>query len=264
MGRIHDAILILERTEDGTDRALQLAGLISTLFKIKGVGLVVTGQLAYEVYANTSTDRPSLELAVIAGDLAPRTVMEIMRGQLYARGSIYQWTVAGIPVSFYPKAVLANIDMCRDFTTSNGVVLVLPVEEILADRILAAVYPEADSEMHEQAHSLLVSGLAEAFIIDWTVLHTLCHRPDYRIGEELAKMRLQAKRDIDAMGAEPDRIGATGKLPMINVPMLPESGAVLEGNEVNVVVTPAAELAAEKAAAPAAEETPLPVDPEKV
>jgi hypothetical protein len=46
MGRIDDAIRTLEGMANGTERALQLAGLISTLFKIKGVMLVVTNQLA--------------------------------------------------------------------------------------------------------------------------------------------------------------------------------------------------------------------------
>jgi hypothetical protein len=43
--------------------------------------------------------------------------------------------------------------------------------------------------------------------MDWTALHGLCHRPDYRVGEELARMRLGAKKDVDAMGASRDHVG---------------------------------------------------------
>jgi hypothetical protein len=248
MGRIDDAIQALEATEDTTERALQLAGLISTLFKIKGVSLVVTGQLAYDSYANTSSERPEVDLAVFAGDLAPRTVLEIMRGQLFARGTLYQWTVADIPVRFHHGVVMANRELCREFTTDHGVVKILAVEEITADRILAAVYPAFDPEAHEQAHVLLMHGLAETFKMDWPVLHALCHRPEYRVGEELARMRLEAKKGVDVLGAAPDRVGETGTLPSISATpaeTAPEAEAALEppaettsADEVNVVTTP--------------------------
>ena len=57
MGRIDDAIRTLESVPDETERALQLAGLISTLFKIKGVILVVTNQLAFDGYVNTISEK---------------------------------------------------------------------------------------------------------------------------------------------------------------------------------------------------------------
>ncbi len=219
MGRIDDAIQTLERIEDGTERALQLAGLISTLFKIKGVILVVTNQLAYNSYANTESENPEVELAAFAGDLTPRTILEIMRGQLYATGSIYHWTVAGIPVRFQNDAVIAYRELCRDFTTDHGVVKLVPVEEIAADCLLAAVYPEPDPEAQARAHRLLVGGLTEAFDMNWTVLHALCHRPEYRVGEELAQMRLAAKKDADAIGGARDHIGETSVLPSVKPSM---------------------------------------------
>jgi hypothetical protein len=218
MGRIDDAIQMLGELEDGTERALQLAGLLSTLFKIKGVILVVTNQLAYNSYANTTSEPPEVELAAFAGALTPRTLLEIMRGQLHAQGSIYNWTVAGIPVRFQNDTVIAYRELCRDITTDHGVVKLLPVEEITADCILAAVYPEPDPEAHARARLLMVNGLAEAFQMDWTVLHTLCHRPEYRVGEELARMRLAAKKEVDATGAGRDHIGETSKLPSIQGP----------------------------------------------
>jgi len=219
MGRIDDAIRMLEATEDGTERALQLAGLISTLFKIKGVVLIVTGQLAYDSYANTASEPAEVELAPFAGDLAPRTILEIMRGHLYGKGSLYQWTVAGTPVRFHHDVVVANRELCRDITTEHGVVKLLPVEEITADNILAAVYPESDADAEDRARLLLINALAEAFLMDWTALQALCHRPEYRVGEELAQMRQAAKKEVDAMGASRDHIGQTTVLPNVGAAM---------------------------------------------
>jgi hypothetical protein len=209
--------------EDRTERALQLAGLISTLFKIKGVVLVATNQLAFDSYANTESENPEVTLAAFAGDLAPRVVLEIMRGQLRAGGSIHRWTVAEIPVRFQNDTVIVHRELCRDFTTDHGVLKLLPVEEITADCILAAVHPEPDAGAQARARQLLVNGLAEGFQMDWTVLHALCHRPNYRVGEELAQMRLAAKKKVDAMGTGRDHIGETSVLPSIKA--APEKSA---------------------------------------
>jgi len=244
MGRIDDAIQALQATEDGTERALQLAGLISTLFKIKNVSLVVIGQLAFDSYANTASPYPEVELAPFAGDLAPRTVLEIMHGQLYGQGSLYYWVVAGVPVRFVHDPGIVKRDLCRDFTTDHGVVKLMPVEEITADRILAAVHPALDPGAHQQAHHLLVNGLADTFHMDWTALHALCHRPEYRVGEELATMRLEAKKDMDALGVGRDHVGETGKLPTLaeltsqHVPETEIADELPIIDEINVVVTP--------------------------
>ena len=124
----------------------------------------------------------------------------------------------GISVRFQNDAVIVRRESCRDFTTNLGVIKLVPVEEITADYILAAVHPEPDADAQARAHLLLVSGLAEVFHMDWPMLHALCHRPDYRVGEELAQMRLAAKRDVDAMGMARDHIGETSKLPSITAP----------------------------------------------
>ena len=199
----------------GTERALQLAGLISTLFKINGVGLVTTGQLAFHGYADTRFDQPEIDFAPLTGSLPPRTVLEVMRGQIHAKGSIYEWHVGRIPVRFHDSVRLAHRELCRDFTTDHGVAKLVPVEEITADYILASVYPSHDTGAYVRAHRLLFNGLAEAFEMNWPVLSSLCHRPEYRVGEELAQMRIEAKKDVDAQGKGPDHIGDTGQMPSI-------------------------------------------------
>ncbi len=206
---------LLEGMDDQAERALQLAGLISTLFKIKGVVLVATHQLAFDSYADTASEFPEVELAAFAGSLAPRTILDIMRGQLYAQGSLYHWTVAEIPIRFHHDTVILHRELCRDFTTDHGVVKLVPVEEITANWILASVHPEPDPNAQARAQRLLVYGLNEAFDMNWTVLHSLCHRPEYRVGEELASMRREAKREVDKMGTERDHIGETSVLPKI-------------------------------------------------
>lgn len=207
MGRIDDALVSLQQMEDETERALQLAGLISTLFKIRGVGLVVTGQLAFDSYANTTSPNPELELASFAGKFTPRLMQDIMVGQLHAEGLIGRWKVAGLPVRFIGDVVTAHRALCRDFTTDHGVVKLIPAEEITVERILAAVYPVPNAVAQEEARLLLINGLTNAFQMDWAVLRTLADSPDYRVGEELAQMRAAAKQEVDALGLSTDHVG---------------------------------------------------------
>lgn len=207
MGRIDDALLSLDSIEDTTERALQLAGLISTLFKLRGITLVVTGQMAFGSYANAVSDKPELELAIFSGDRVPRIELDILRGQLRAKGTFDHWKVAGIPVQLLGAATIARRDLCRDFMTDLGIVKLVPAEEITADCILASIYPDTNAEAQTRARLLLINGLSEAFKMDWTALQTLCDRSDYRVGEELARMRQAAKKDVDAIGGVADPLG---------------------------------------------------------
>ncbi len=215
MGRIDEALVRLDQLGDETERALELAGLVSTLFKIRGVVLVVTGRLAFDSYANTTTPGPELELATFAGKITPRMLQEIMGTQLHGEGSIDRWKVAGISIRFQGNVTTAHPALCRDFMTDLGVAKLIPVEEITAERILASVYPAPNATAHEEARQLLINGLTEAFKMDWTVLGTLCHQPEYRVGEELAQLRAKAKQEADAQGLGADPIGQSQVLPPV-------------------------------------------------
>jgi hypothetical protein len=210
MGRIDEAIQHIEQIADGTERAFQMAGLISTLFKLKGVVLIVTGHPAFEIYANATSDHPAVELAVFSGQPSPRIVLDVMRGQLHAKGGQGRWRVAGIPVRLLGHTTIAYPDLCRDFNTDHGVVKLVPAEELTVECVLASIHPEPDHEAQTRARLLLINGLTEAFHMDWATLQTLSNHSDYRVSEELARMRTAAKKDVDAMSAAPDHISHPG------------------------------------------------------
>ena len=215
MSKIDEAMASLVQIEDHTERALELAGLISTLFKLRGVVLVVTGELAYASYADVPLTQPELELAPITGKLAPRLVQEIMSGQLGGEGAIGRWIIADIPVRLYNQFDFSMRELCRDFNTDHGVVKLVPAEEITAERILASIYPVANPVAHRQAIKLLINALTDAFRMDWIALRKICYLPDYRVGEELAQFRTEAKQRADTLGLTTDPVDgkATGKLP---------------------------------------------------
>jgi hypothetical protein len=219
MSKIDQAMAALGQIEDQTERALELAGLISTLFKLRGVVLVVTGELAYASYADAPLPHPEVELAPLTGKLAPRLAQEIMSGQLGGEGAIGRWVVADIPVRLFNELDLSMRELCRDFNTDHGVVKLIPAEEITAERILASVFPVANPVAHREAIRLLINGLTDAFRMDWIALRKICYQPDYRVGEELAQLRTEAKQRADTLGLTTDPVDgkATGKLPDFNI-----------------------------------------------
>jgi hypothetical protein len=235
MGKIEEAKFLLENIEDRTERSLQLAGLLATLFKIKGIVLVVVGQLAFDSYANAPSNTPELDMAVLSGKLLPRTELEIMREQLDAKGVLHHWNMAGISIRFQTDSTVLYPDLCRDFMTDHGVAKLAPVEEITAESILTGYYPVADWEAQTRARLLMINALTNAFQMDWTVLHQICHRPEFRIGEELAKMRLAAKKDVDAVGGTADQVGhASNAKPLSQVSLsgpMPPAARKLTGLE---------------------------------
>lgn len=206
MTRVNEALRVIA-LQNPALRAVDLAGLISTLFKIQGFALIVTGELAYTSYAATSLKTGDLELAAYSGKLTPRLLQEIMGGQLHAQGSVSHWTLLGISIRFHFESALALRNLCRDFTTNYGVVKLRPAEEITAERILAAVFPSSNSMARGEALTLLTQGLVDAFQMDWIALRDLCHRPEYQVGEELAQLRTQANLEASARGLVRDQIG---------------------------------------------------------
>jgi hypothetical protein len=218
MGRIDDALVALGKMEDKTQRALELGGLISTLFKLKGVVLMVSGQLAYDSYANTQSEVPALELTVLSGRMTPRIIREVMAGQLYAVSGIERWRLVGVVVRFQAMMALPR-GQCRDFNTDFGIVKLMPAEELTAERVLAAVFPEPDETVEAQARLLLFNAMTDAFQMDWATLRDICNDPDYRVGEDLARLRAAAKQEVDAVTPAP----AGGHTGDVSPPAEPEA-----------------------------------------
>ena len=205
--QLEKALFILEHTESLADRAFHLAGVISTLFRLRGVSLLVTGDVAYGSYARHRPLEPELELASFGGKLTPRQLQEVMGEQLKAAGQGTRWTLLEIPIRFQWESSVALRNLCRDVKTDFGFIKLCPAEELTAERVVAAVFPSGANEARGEALRLLTLGLIDAFDMDWMALRELCHKPAYRVGDELTEMRMEAKREADVRGLIPDQIG---------------------------------------------------------
>jgi len=203
MGKIDEALLQIESIKDWTERATTLGGLVSTLLKLKGVTPIIVGRLAYDTYLGNANEQEELVLASVSGRFTPRIMQEVFGEQLHGTGMIWKWKVANTTVKLTGEAIISRKDLCRDFQSDYGVVKLVPVEELAAERMLASIYPKPNEQARYEAKRILILGLAESLVIDWQALQELCNSELYRAGEQLAALRTEAKQEVDsALAAE--------------------------------------------------------------
>lgn len=210
MGKIDEALQQIESIKDWTERATTLGGLVSTLLKLKGVTPVIVGRLAYDTYLGNSNEQEELVLASVSGRFTPRIMQEVFGEQLHGTGMIWKWKVANTTVKLTGEAIISRKDLCRDFQSDYGVVKLVPAEELAAERVLASIYPKPNEQARYEAKRILILGLAETLVIDWQALQELCNSELYRVGEQLAALRTEAKQEVDsALAAEAALTAAT-------------------------------------------------------
>lgn len=198
MGKVDEALLQIESIKDWTERAMTLGGLVSTLLKLKGVTPIIVGRLAYDTYLGNSNEQEELILATLSGRVSPRILQEVFGEQLRGTGIMWKWKVANTVVKMTGEAVIERKELIRDFQSDYGVVKLLPVEELCAERVLASFYPKPHEQSRYEAKRILMLGLAETLVIDWQALQELCNSERYRAGEQLAALRTEAKQEVDS------------------------------------------------------------------
>ena len=197
MSKVDEALDKIKAVEDATERALFVGALITTLLKLKGVMPIIVGQTALDCYSNVSHGRDELLLAFFSGKPTPRMLQEVLGEQLKGEGGVWRWRIANINVRFSGDVYTEQRELCRDFQTDYGIAKLVPAEELIAERVLAAVYPRENIEARQEAKQLMVGALMETFLIEWPVLQKICDSPGYRVGEALAVIRAETKKEID-------------------------------------------------------------------
>ena len=200
MIKIDESLKVLRDYEDLTERALDIAGLVSTLFRIRSVVLALGGNLAFGAYVNAKFETPFLELSAISGKVYPRLLQEIMAGQLKATGMLDRWVLEGIEIIIQPGKESPLRHLYRDFQTEFGPYKLVPIEELIAERLVAGTFPIPNETAYYEAFELVKSGMMEQVAVDWGQLLKLCGQPEYRVEDELADIRQRVKKELDEEG----------------------------------------------------------------
>lgn len=180
----------IESTEDLLLRAIKLSGVITTLFKKRGIPLVVVGGSAVEFYTvggymsgdidfcRRSLKAPSLRLI--------KEILEPLGGKCVGRN----WMVCGL---FVDLLGIVETETYKDFVkveTPYGTVSMIPPELSLVERVFYAMESE---ESVASARQMMVAALADENF-DWDEAERLAALPDFKVLDELNKLKSEVSQ----------------------------------------------------------------------
>ena len=182
---IADARADIEATDDLLERAMKLAGLITTLFAQRGFHLVVVGGSAVEFYT---------EGGYMSGDIdfcrrslkgpSPRLVRDVLLplgGTCVGRN----WQVCGLFVDLLGIVESETSKEYRELVTPYGKVSILPPELALVERVFYSL----DSEECVASARQMIAAALEDPAFDWCEAERLAGLPDFNVLSELRAMR---------------------------------------------------------------------------
>jgi hypothetical protein len=181
---IEAAILDINGTDDLLERALKLSGLVTSLFRESGFGLVVVGGSAVEFY--TEGDYMSGDIDFCRTTLSPiplRLAQDIM-ARLNATGGPRSWQVCGLFVDMLGMLENESRAPLRKLETPYGTVTLAPRELVLVERILSAFYPQPSEEALMVAKQMIESSKLDSSM-DWKEAERIARLPEFNILSEL-------------------------------------------------------------------------------
>ena len=180
---IEAAILDINETGDLLERALKLSGLVTSLFRESGFGLVVVGGSAVEFY--TEGDYMSGDVDFCRTTLSPiplRLAQDIM-ARLNATGGPRSWQVCGLFVDMLGMLENESRAPLRKLETPYGTVTLAPRELVLVERILSAFYPQPSEEALMVAKQMIESSKLDSSM-DWKEAERIARLPEFNILSE--------------------------------------------------------------------------------
>ena len=164
---IQRALADITGESDPTLKHLKLAGLVSTVFRQRGVELVVVGGSAIEFYTEGAYVSGDLDMCLVSpARLDVRTRQELM-GQLGARGGPRNWQVAGQYVDILGEVETLSRAPFDELQGPYGPVRLVSPEDLLVERVLISVYPQRDPTAENCARKLVAVALSAQVEMDW-------------------------------------------------------------------------------------------------
>ena len=186
-GKIAAAKRDIESTADLLERALKLAGLVTSIFAEHGIPLVVVGGSAVEFYTEggyMSGDIDFCRRSLRA--IPPRLAVDIMK-RLGGESLGRNWLVCGLYVDMLGLLENESIYPYRELETPYGAVCVLPPELALVERIL---YAESSQECVASARQMMAAALHDPKF-DWEEAERLAALPDFKVLETFRQLKAE-------------------------------------------------------------------------
>ena len=197
--RIAAALKDIGSERDANLKSQKLASLVSALFRARGFELVVVGGSAIEFYTDGAYLSGDIDLCQIkpSTPIPLRLRQEIM-GQLNAKGGPRSWEVAGLFVDLLGLVETESKTSFRKLKAPYGMVTLMSPEELLVERVLVSVYPQANREAANCARKLVAATLVDGFEINWREVRRLANSSQYRILSECETLVGKVARELKA------------------------------------------------------------------
>jgi len=194
---IQAALAEIRAESDPSLKAQTLASLCSTVFRERGIELVVVGGSAIEFYTEGAYVSGDVDLCVLtpAKPIPLRLRQEIM-GELGAQGGPRSWEVAGGFVDLLGVVEKEGRTPVRQVQAPFGVVNLIDPEELLVERVLVSVYPTPNDSARACARELLSVALTGALQMDWPEVQRLAKSRDYKVFDELKSLMQEVSREL--------------------------------------------------------------------
>ena len=186
---IRKAIADITSTSDLLERALKLAGLITTLFQQHGFPLVVVGGSAVEFYTEGGYMSGDIDFCRKSLNAIPPRLMQEIISELGGKGVARSWEVCGLYVDLLGILENESVLPDRELETPFGTVRVIPPELALVERILVAFYPPS-SELLTTARKMMVAAVGDPNF-NWDDAERLAALPSFGVLEELRRLRVE-------------------------------------------------------------------------
>ena len=186
--QIQRALAGITAETDPMLKHLQLASLVSAVFRERGIELVVVGGSAIEFYTEGAYVSGDLDMCLISPTrLDVRTRQELM-GRLGAQGGPRNWQVGGQYVDILGEVETLARTPFDELQAPYGPVRLVSPEDLLVERVLISVYPQQHEPARLCARKLIAVALAGHVEVDWQEARRLAERPEYRILSELEQL----------------------------------------------------------------------------
>jgi hypothetical protein len=194
--QIQRALADITAEVDPTLKHLKLASLVSTVFRERGIELVVVGGSAIEFYTEGAYVSGDLDMCLVSpARLDIRTRQELM-GQFGARGGPRNWQVAGYYVDILGEVETLARTPFDELQAPYGPVRLVSPEDLLVERILISVYPQRDENADACARKLIAVALSGHVEVDWVEARRLAALPEYGIVPVLEKTVNEVAHEI--------------------------------------------------------------------
>jgi Nucleotidyl transferase of unknown function (DUF2204) len=193
---------------DNFEQHVLIAARVTRLFKEHGWDLVVVGGSALEFYTEGKYVSGDIDFCRMNAKPIPAAVEKEVMEKVGAisTGTRRQWTVGPVFVELLGEIETSREPKYRTLETPEGLVTLEPAEDILVDRVWAAVgIKSPQKEAVEAARKMVLVSLQGG--VDWEKVRKIAGSRDYGIlpqltsfVEDVRKAKDENKVDVGGMG----------------------------------------------------------------